>query len=215
MGKLNVGILGGFRGTVGTVVGSSNRKGEDIIRVKSKKPCTSNTEAQINQRAKFRLVTGFLQAINFLLKIGFKKVAGDLMSPYNYACQFALKNAISGEAPNFEIDYSKVLISDGGLSQVKGAGAVLADGNVNFSWEDNSGSGLGASTDKAIMLVYNATNRELSYSTEQATRLSASGIVPLPSGSTGDELMVYLFFQSAGNPTLVSSSQYLGTVVMD
>ena len=105
------------------------KKGEDIIRVKSKKPCTSNTEAQINQRAKFRLVTGFLQAINFLLKIGFKKVAGDLMSPYNYACQFALKNAISGEAPNFEIDYSKVLISDGGLSQVKGAGAVLADGD--------------------------------------------------------------------------------------
>jgi hypothetical protein len=58
------------------------------------------------------------------------------------------------------------------------------------------------------MLVYNATNRELSYSTEQATRLSASGIVPLPNGSTGDELMVYLFFQSAGNPTLVSSSQH-------
>ena len=38
MGKMNMGILGGFSGTVGTVIGSSNRKGEDIIRVKSKKP---------------------------------------------------------------------------------------------------------------------------------------------------------------------------------
>ena len=75
MGKLNIGILGGFSGTVGTVIGSSNRKGEDIIRVKSKKPRTSSTEGQINQRTKFRLVTVFLQALNFLLKVGFKKVA--------------------------------------------------------------------------------------------------------------------------------------------
>ena len=30
MGKLNMGILGGFSGTVGTVIGSSNKKGEDF-----------------------------------------------------------------------------------------------------------------------------------------------------------------------------------------
>jgi hypothetical protein len=214
MGKMNMGILGGFSGTVGTVIGSSNRKGEDIIRVKSKKPRTSSTEGQINQRSKFSLVTVFLQALNFLLKIGFKKVAGDLMSPYNYACQFALKNAITGEGPDFEIDYSKVLISDGDLSQVKAASAELTEGNVNFEWEDNTANSLGESTDKAMMLVYNANNHELSYSTEQATRMSASGIVPIPNGTAGDKLVVYLFFQSASDPTLVSTSQYLGSVTM-
>ncbi len=36
MGKLNLGILGGFSGTVGTVVGSTSKKGDDIIRAKSK-----------------------------------------------------------------------------------------------------------------------------------------------------------------------------------
>ena len=64
------------------------------------------------------------------------------------------------------------------------------------------------------MLVYNANNHELSYSTEQATRLSASGIMPLPNGNAGDKLVVYLFFQSASDPTLVSTSQYLGSVTM-
>lgn len=212
MGKLNIGILGGFSGTVGTVIGSSNRKGDDIIRAKSKKVRTSSTEGQINQRTKFSLVTAFLQALNFLLKIGLKKVAGDLMSPYNYACQFALKNAITGEAPDFEIDYSKVLISDGDLSQVKAGSAELTEGNVNFQWEDNSENSLGESTDKAMMLVYNTNNHELSYSIEQATRISASGIVPLPNGIAGHKLVVYLFFQSASDPTLVSTSQYLGSV---
>jgi len=44
MGKLNMGILGGFSGTVGTVVGMTNKNGDDIIRAKSKKPRTSTTE---------------------------------------------------------------------------------------------------------------------------------------------------------------------------
>ena len=63
MGKLNMGILGGFSGTVGTVVGSTNKKGDDIIRVKTKRTRTSNTEGQVNQRTKFRLVTGFMQEL--------------------------------------------------------------------------------------------------------------------------------------------------------
>jgi hypothetical protein len=214
MGKLFIGILGGFTGTVGTVIGSGNRKGDDLIRVKTKKPRTSSTDGQINQRTKFNLVNQFLKALNFLLKIGFKKVAGDLMSPYNYALQFILKNAITGEAPDFEIDYSKVLISDGDLSQVKAASAELTEGNVNFRWEGNSENSLGDSTDKAMMLVYNTNNHELSYSTEQATRQAASGIVPLPNGIAGDKLAVYLFFQSAIDPTSVSTSQYLGSVTM-
>ena len=97
MGKMFSGILGGFTGTVGTVIGSSNRNGDDLIRVKSKRPRTSNSVAQANQRTKFGLVTAFMQAINFILKFSFKQVAGDTMSSYNYACQYALKNAITTE----------------------------------------------------------------------------------------------------------------------
>ena len=53
MGKLNLGILGGFSGTVGTVIGSSNRKGEDIIRAKTKKTRSVNSESQLHQQTKF------------------------------------------------------------------------------------------------------------------------------------------------------------------
>lgn len=209
-----MGILGGFSGTVGTVVGSSNRKGEDIIRVKSKKPQTSNSEAQLNQRSKFSLVTMNLQSLNFLLKIGLKKVAGDQMSPYNYACQFALKKAITGEAPNFEMDYSHIKLSEGNLGQAKSAAAELNADKVSFQWEDISANSVGQSTDKAILLVYNVNNFELSYSIGEETRESASALLPIPNGEIGDTLAIYLFFQSATDPTLVSTSQYLGSLTM-
>ena len=214
MGKMFTGILGGFTGTVGTVIGSGNRKGDDLIRVKSKRPRTSNTEGQANQRTKFGLVTAFMQVINFILKFSFKVVAGDTMSSYNYAVQYALKNAITGEAPDFELDYSKVLISEGQLSRETTAGAELVDGKVNFHWEDNSGSGKCTATDKAVLLVYNIDQSEVSYSIGAVTRGMKAGSLSLPYNQTGDTLLFYLFFQSATDEILVSSSHFLGKVVI-
>jgi len=214
MGKMFSGILGGFTGTVGTVIGSGNRKGDDLIRVKSKRPRTSNTEGQANQRTKFGLVTGFMQPLNFLFKSSFKIQAGDTMTPYNYACQYALKNAIRGEAPDFELDYSKIIVSQGFLSRETTAAAELVDGKVNFHWDDNSGSGKCTSTDKAVLLVYNADQSEVSYSIGAVTRGMKAGSLRLPYNHTGDTLLFYLFFQSASDDTLVSSSHFLGSVVV-
>jgi hypothetical protein len=213
MGKLNMGILGGFSGAVGTVVGSSNRKGDDIIRVKTKKPRTSNSEGQANQRTKFSLVTVFMQGLNFILKIGFKGVAGDVMSPYNYACKKALKDAVTGTAPDYELDYSKVLISDGDLSLVLGATAELVEGKVNFQWEDNSGNCKGEPTDAVILVVYNADNNEVSFSMGKFTRAMKSGIVPIPYSVTGDNLLFYLFLQSVADPLVVSTSLLVGSAI--
>ena len=211
MGKLNMGILGGFTGTVGTVIGSGNRKGDDLIRVKSKKPRNSNSEGQVNQRTKFGLVTAFMQAINFILKFSFKQVAGDAMTPYNYACQYALKNAITGEAPDFELDYSKVLISQGLLAREAVASAQVVDNKISFSWDDISGNGTSNPNDKAVMVIYNVDKGEISYSDGSVTRGSKAGTLALPYAETGDNLLYYLFFRSESDPTLVSTSQYLGS----
>ena len=214
MGKMFLGILGGFTGTVGTVIGSSNRKGEDIIRAKTKKTRTSNSVAQVNQRTKFGLVTAFMQAINFILKFSFKQAAGDAMTPYNYACQYALKNAIAGEAPDFELDYSKVLISEGPLAREAVANAQAVDDKITFSWDDISENGLCDPKDKAVMVVYNVDKAEISYSDSAVTRGSKTGTLALPYAETGDNLLFYLFFRSETDPTIVSTSQYLGCLTV-
>ena len=212
MGKLNMGILGGFSGTVGTVIGSSNRKGDDLIRAKTKRTRTSSTEDQLKQRTKFSLVMQFFMTLNILLKISFKGVAGFNMSPYNYACKKALTEAVMSIGPDVELDYSKVLISQGLLSRETTSDAELLNGNVTFHWVDNTGSGNCALTDKAILLVYNVDKNELSYSIGLSTRGLKTGVLPLPYSEIGDKMLFYMFFQSASDPTLVSTSQFLGSV---
>ncbi len=214
MATLFQGILGGFSGTVGTVIGSGNRKGKDIIRAKSKKPRTNSTEGQINQQSKFGLVTAFLRKLNFLLKIGFKGIAGDEMSSYNYACKVALNEAITGASPDFELDYSKVKLSSGQLSMPTGMAAVLGNEKVTFHWDDNAANSKGATTDKAVMVVYNATNTELTYSLGEFTRVSKTGDLSLPYTEVGDRLLFYLFFQSATVPTDVTTSKLVGEAVI-
>jgi len=215
MGKLNIGILGGFSGTVGTVVGSTNKKGDDIIRAKSKNRRSSSSEKQVSQRTKFGLVTSFMQGISPVLKTSLKKAAtSENISAHNYACRYALKNAVVGTDEQPELDYSKIIISDGGLSRISGATAVKEGDNIKFSWSETVGSSIGTVGDKVALLVYNVTNGEISYSLGELLRSAKNSTLPIPYSETGDQLLYYLFFQSLSDPTLVSTSQYLGTATV-
>jgi len=216
MGKLNQGILGGFSGTVGTVVGSTNKKGEDIIRAKSKKARQASSIGQVNQQTKFGMTTGFMQGVNTVLKAGLKLAAEiENISPFNYACRYALKNAIAGTETQPELDYSKIIISDGVLSRISGTSAIKEGDTIKFSWSDNTEKIIGAPTDKVAMVVYNVNNSELSFTMGEVLRSAKSATLPVPYSETGDKLVFFLFFQSTTDLTLVSTSQYLGSITVE
>ena len=212
MGKLNQGILGGFSGAVGTVVGSTNRKGEDIIRARSKKARPASSAGQVKQQTKFGMVTGFMQGVNPVLKTGLKYCAtAEGISPYNYACKHALVNAIAGTDESPELDYGKILLSSGSHSRIPGAAAAVLNNNeVVFSWSDSTESLKGEPTDTVCLVVYNVSNSELSFSTD-AIRSEKTASIPVPFNTAGDTLLFYLFFRSPGDPLQVSTSQYLGS----
>lgn len=63
MATLNKGILGGFSGKVGTVVGA-NWRGLDIIRSRPKISKRNPTEKQLEQQMKFKLAISFLQPLS-------------------------------------------------------------------------------------------------------------------------------------------------------
>ena len=211
MGKLNMGVLGGFSGTVGTVIGSITRKGDDLIRVKSKIRRTSNTVGQMDQRSRFGLVLRLMRTLNILLKIGFKLFASDQMSSFNYASRKAMAQAIIGTYPDYEIDYSKLVISEGLLAQVTSVTYEMMDGMINFHWIGNL-IGNSHPTDKMVLVIYNSTNRQLSYTIGVTTRVTKGGILPIPNSAIGDKLVLYLFLQSADDEQVVSTSQYVGTI---
>jgi len=116
MAIITKGILGGFSGTVGTVVGSTWR-GIEYMRSRPTFPKDRQfTPAQVDQQLKFGLVTRFTQTIADLLNLTYKHYA-DRQTGRNSAVSYLLQHAVTGSSPGFQLDYAKVLVSRGPLQQ--------------------------------------------------------------------------------------------------
>jgi len=212
MGRIKKGVLGGFSGQVGTVVGAS-WKGISYMRSLPLSIRNPRTLAQRSQRSKFALTLRLLQPINALLRSGWKLYARG-QSPFNSAMSFMLANAIRGAYPDYSIDPAKVLVSRGSLTPAAGALAVAVDNNIEFSWDDNSGVNAAKQTDKALIAIINADKNQAITDDAGAERMSKTQTVSLPSNWSGDEVQVYLGFISEDGKE-VANSVYLGAILLD
>ncbi len=212
MGKISQGILGGFSGKVGNVVGG-NWKGIDYMRVKPASVANPQTEGQVDQRTKFSTVLQFLQPLRGFLKVGFRGYAIK-MTEFNSAMSYNVKNAIIGEYPDYVIDYESALISRGGLTgalnpTVNSPGV----GQVQFNWVDNSIDGNASLTDKVMVLVYNPTRNEAVYITNGPARSTGTHTLTVPDQYSGDTVYAFIAFISEDGKE-VSNSKYVGEVVV-
>src|SRR5471030_2915990 len=105
MAKYKEGILGPFKGTVGTVVGST-WMGVDYMRGKSG-PNSSSTPAQKAMRSRFGMLSSFMATMRKLLDTCFTDFSGK-MTGSNRAQGYNQKIAVRGKYPNEVIDYSRV-----------------------------------------------------------------------------------------------------------
>ena len=85
MGTIKQGILGGFSGKVGTVVGSS-WKGISYMRGQAQSVKNPRTAKQMAQRDKFSLALSFIRPIQSFIQVGFKTYA-QKQSEFNAAMQ--------------------------------------------------------------------------------------------------------------------------------
>ncbi len=211
MGKISQGILGGFSGKVGTVIGGS-WKGIDYMRSIPASVANPRTAAQVQQRTKFTTAIGFLQSMTSFLRVGFKNYAIK-MTAFNAAMSYTLKNAVFGEDPDFFIVYPDALVSRGSLpGALNGAAASTVAGQIDITWTDNSGEGTALAGDLANVVVYNPTKEQAVTVIGGNTRSSGAQSVTIPASFAGDEVHVYLAFQT-DNQSDVSNSTYLGEVV--
>jgi len=124
---------------------------------------------------------------------------------------YVLNNAITGTAPNFNVDYANALLSRGGLSGVLNPTTDLTTaGQVSFGWGDNSLEGNANTTDKAMLLVYNPSKKDSIIILDGAIRTAGSEVVTIPSTYAGDTVELFMAFVSADG-TQVSNSVYLGS----
>lgn len=212
MGKLRNGILDGFTGKVGTVVGSF-WKGIATMRAYNATPTQSNTPAQLEQRAKFSLMIKLLAPMIPFLRVGFKSGAIK-KSGINAAMQYNLANAITGTYPAFDVDFSKLLVCKGKLVGAANAEVTSSTaGEIEYTWEDNSDGAIVAATDKALLLLYNPTKNRVTTVVGGNARTSGSQSVPCPANWTGDEVQCFIAFGSE-NLAVISNSEFAGGIIV-
>lgn len=211
MGTIKQGILGGFSGKVGTVIGGS-WKGISYMRSQAQSVKNPRTDGQLSQRSKFALALSFLKPMTDIVRTGFKLYANK-QTAFNAAMSYTLANAISGDYPDYELNFASALISRGSLTSATNGAATAAGGSVTVTWDDNTGIGTAKATDKALIAVLNADKGEAVTVSAGEARSTATQTVSVPADWMGEEVQVYLGFISA-DAKEVANSVYLGSVTV-
>lgn len=210
MGRIEKGILGGFSGTVGTVVGGT-WKGISYMRSKRNSTTTSFSPLQLDQQAKFSTTIKFLQPMTSLLSISFREYAVK-MTGFNNAMSYTMKNAITGTYPTYEIDYATALVSRGDLPNAIAPAATATGDEVFYTWTPNVGIGKAAATDKAILVVYCPARQQCIYTTIGADRSTGAATINV-APFNGEDVHTYIAFIAANGKDM-SNSFYTGDLAI-
>tara|TARA_R110002126_G_scaffold100897_2_gene232671 strand:+ start:6296 stop:6937 length:642 start_codon:yes stop_codon:yes gene_type:complete len=212
MATFEKGILGGFSGKVGNVVGSKWR-GKNVMRSLPQRGKYTATAKQEEQQQKFKTVIGFLSPLVNILSLYFGSPQGD-KSRANLATSYHLKNAVISTPLGMVMDYPKVLISKGDLRGIDGGTfAAGAAQTLNLGWQDNSGQGKATTTDELMVVVY-APDLNLFYTNVAvATRDATTATVTLPNFMASFEVEVWASFSKPGT-NFAAISTYMGAVTV-
>ena len=209
MGTIKQGILGGFSGKVGNIVGASWR-GIDYIRSMPASVRNPRTVAQVSQRTRFALIGKMLKTFVPVIRVGFAGSTGTGKSAFSVAMSYNVKNAVSGLSPDFEIDFPLVKLTSGELYGAGNAAATSGAGSLSFVWDSDLLNNA-AATDKVILMAYNHMLNESAYDVDAATRADGSGSLAVPPTWDGEQVDTYLALYSADGK-LISNSVHTGRV---
>ena len=212
MATYQKGILGGFSGKVGNVVGARWR-GQDVMRSLPQRGDYKPTEDQLLQRERFKTVITFLTPIKPVLSKFFGKKQG-VKSPYNLATSYHLREALTAIPGGFEMDFAKVLISKGDLRGLDTPTLAAAANQVlDVGWVDNSGQGNADALDQLVVVVYAPATQLYQTFEFVGTREETAVQLTLPAFMAGQEVQTWATFVTQ-DAKLAAISSYLGAVTV-
>ena len=225
MAKLEQGILGPFRGTVGTVIGYRWRD-RWCMRARPHSYHDRRSAAQLAQRSRFKAMIQFASPATPLLRLGLKAWAAEhgltegnaflrLNHPHFPNNQNVLNNQNNQNIPNnlnnlnnlnnqnTPIAYSLLQFSHGSLPPVEGATAERVDAlTVRVGWQ----RGLGRGADQVHLYAYcPAAATGLAVAAVERGRRQAQFI--LPQEFAGEEIHLWAFVVNAEG--VASATRYV------
>ena len=205
MATFKQGILGGFSGKVGGVIGSS-WKGIDTMRSQPSSVTNPRTNAQVANRSRFKSVSQLAAAMLTTIVKPLNDRFAQKMSGFNDFCQ---RNASAFDALGTFVPANLVL-SKGKLSapaELEQQGTSYDEVVVDFT-PDLAGS-FDAPTDKAYAVVIGKDGDVFGVSSGVSTRGYNTVSIPTPVGrSAADPGTLYISFLRADG-TQVSNSSYI------
>lgn len=210
MGTYNKGMLGAVSGKVGPVV-ASRWRGIDYLRSMPTKNRKAITDLRVlAQRAKFQLVSKFLNAFAGLISIAYNNTGNQ--TAYNRALANLLDTAITGEYPDVKLDFTKVQLSKGSVADpVIDSVASTVAGKIDFTWRNDSGLGLAKASDKALLAAYCPDLGRAVYHMHGALRTAEEGSLNV-SLFSGKQVHTWIAFMTDNNK--VSNSVYAGMLTV-
>lgn len=209
MGRIKKGILGGFSGKVGAVIGASWRS-IDYMRGLPKTSNKPKTPGQLAQQTKMALFRGFLLGLNDIVGRCFQNI--EKHTPMNDALSHNMLNAVAGVYPEQSIDFEQLLFSKGELLGAWSPKAVPAASNaIDFTWENGNYSALRSATDQVIVVVYDPVKQQFCKLENAALRSEKIARLIVPKTFKGHSVHCYLSFYSESRK-IASTNEYLGLV---
>ncbi len=209
MGKIKTGILGGFQGKVGTVIGSTWR-GESIMRALPKTAAKAPTESQRIQRLKFKAVSEFLNPLRSTLSTYFGNDTG-VKSKYNMATSYHITNAVEITEAGTQILYPRVLVAKGTLFGFQNLTTTQSETVITLNWEDNAVFGNAKAEDTVNVVCYIEEVNTFYVFEGIANRDGLTASVTLPQNFLGYNVEAYAFLYDKVSKTS-SNSVYLGNI---
>lgn len=205
-GVITGGILGGFSGKVGSVVGgkwkTTNYMRGHVI------PANPNSVAQQAQRGAMGRMVSISQQILSTVIQSFWNPFQSAMSGYN---AFVKENIAKLALITFYLNETFVL-AKGSLLGVPSIAGVYTTGTgvLVVSWTDNSGEGNALTTDDFTIVVFNKDGTLLGVqesSVTPADRSDGTDSITISTGKTATDLFVFIFFhRGTGAALMVSNS---------
>ena len=205
MAKTENGILDGFIGKVGTVVGYK-WNGKSVMRAYVRYPHNPRTEQQTMHREMFKQEVQQAAKMRWAVSITLRDLAREAgMTAYNLFVK-ANQRAFGFENNQLQVDYSRLMLSFGDVPPVEEASAEWNADNVltvNFR------RGRGAATDYVYLYAYVPDLGE-GFLSAPVYRNEKRISVSLPDHYAGHEAHLYLMVQHVGG--MWSNSMYVGSL---
>ena len=203
-----MGVHGNMTGKIGNLV-YYVRNGQNLVRKigKTNKP---PTEAQLRVRLELKVTVQFLKPLLEFINAGFAiKAKGKNKSPYNFAVKYNRK-ALKGIYPEIEIDYTKVIVSEGALMGAEGADVEAIDDGLRYTW-NNTLSNWPDQNDQVMLLAYFPLEKKAVYLLAGAKRRVGMQVLFIPQDLRGQPAETYISFVTEDRKNIARST-YVGQV---